>query len=199
MTIDVGTGDGRAVLATAAAEPTTLVVGLDAVAVSMAEVSRRAAAPVRRGGLPNALFLLAAAEQPPAELHGLAGRVTVRFPWGSLLRGCLGADTTVAGGIASLLGPGAELELLLAPAARDRLEGLPSEPDAIVADALRAFEPFGLHLAEGRVATADEIRASRSTWARRLLAGQAGPSGLAGGRHAAGTAERTAVLVRLRS
>src|SRR4051794_36187784 len=129
--IDVGAGDGRAALAVAAAEPTTLVVGLDADAASMAEASRRAARAVRKGGLPNALFLVAAAERPPAELCGLAQLITVQLPWGSLLRGCLGFDAAVATGIAALLAPDATLVLLLAPAHRDRLDGLPVEPHAI--------------------------------------------------------------------
>ena len=62
MVIDLGTGDGRHVLAFAAARPDTLVIGIDANAAGMAEASRRAA---RRRALPNALFAVAAAEHPP--------------------------------------------------------------------------------------------------------------------------------------
>jgi 16S rRNA (adenine(1408)-N(1))-methyltransferase len=62
VAIDLGTGDGRHVLAAAAASPDTLVVGVDANAAGMAEASRRAA---RRSALPNALFAVAAAEHPP--------------------------------------------------------------------------------------------------------------------------------------
>lgn len=185
MTIDVGTGDGRAVLATAAAEPTTLVIGMDAVASSMAEASRRAARAASKGGLPNALFVVASAEAPPRELHAIAPRVTVLFPWGSLLRGCLGRDPAVAAGLAALIAEGGVLDLLLAPAERDGLAGLPTEPDAIAAAAAGAFAPHGLTLAEARPATDADIRASHSTWARRLL----GP----------GSADRAAMLVRLRS
>ncbi|HET9436168.1 MAG TPA: class I SAM-dependent methyltransferase [Candidatus Limnocylindrales bacterium] len=169
MTIDAGTGDGRAVLAAAAREPGTLVIGLDADAPSMAEVSRRAARPPRKGGVTNALFVVAAAERIPAELHGLAATVTVRFPWASLLRGCLGLEPAAAAGLAAMLAPGGELALLLAPAERDRLAGLPVERPAIVAAARSAFEPLGLELIEGRRASDLEVRASGSTWAKRLL------------------------------
>ena len=62
MALDLGTGDGRHVLAAAARRPETLIVGIDANAAGMAEASRRAA---RRGALPNALFAVAAAEHPP--------------------------------------------------------------------------------------------------------------------------------------
>src|SRR4029453_7667927 len=95
----LGTGDGRAALALAEAEPTTLVIGVDADAASMAETSRRAA---RRAAVPNVLFLVASAEAPPSELLGLADEVRILFPWGSLLRGLLGHDERVARGIAAL-------------------------------------------------------------------------------------------------
>jgi 16S rRNA (adenine(1408)-N(1))-methyltransferase len=62
VAIDLGTGDGRAVLAAAAGRPDALVIGVDASADAMVEASRRAA---RRGALPNALFAVAAAEHPP--------------------------------------------------------------------------------------------------------------------------------------
>jgi 16S rRNA (adenine(1408)-N(1))-methyltransferase len=185
VTIDVGTGDGKAVLATAAAEPTTLAIGIDADAASMAELSRRAARSPLKGGLPNALFVLAAAEALPVELCGLAELVTVQFPWGSLLRGCLGAEPRVAEALAALVAPGGTLGLLLAPAERDRLAGLPTEPAAVVAAVGRAFADSGLCVIEGRPATAEELVASHSTWARRLLSN--------------GSAGRTAIRVPLRS
>jgi 16S rRNA (adenine(1408)-N(1))-methyltransferase len=62
VALDLGTGDGRSVLSAAAAQPDVLVIGVDASAEAMAESSRRAA---RRGALPNALFVVAAAEHPP--------------------------------------------------------------------------------------------------------------------------------------
>ena len=183
--IDVGTGDGRAVLA-AAADPRTLAIGMDASAAAMAESSRRAAGPARKGGLPNAAFIVAAAEASPRELCGVADLVTVRFPWGSLLRGVLGADDAVACGVAGLVAPSGTLELLLAPAARDGLGGLPTEPAAIVAAAVDTFGRHGFELAEGRAATEVEVVESGSTWARRLGAGRSN-----------GGASRVATLVRL--
>jgi 16S rRNA (adenine(1408)-N(1))-methyltransferase len=198
VTIDVGTGDGRAVLASAAREPSAFVVGLDADAASMVEASRRASAPVKRGGTPNVMFLVGAAETLPVKLAGLAGvasLVTVRFPWGSLLRGCLGRGAAVARGIAALLAADGLFELLLAPSPRDRIDGLPIELASVEAAVARAFEPFGLRLVEAREATAMEIRESHSTWARRLFGQRAARLE---GRTATSVA-RTVVLIRLRS
>ena len=170
MTIDVGTGDGRAVLAAATRDPRTLVLGLDAVAAAMAESSRRAAGPARKGGLANVRFLVAAAEAIPAELHGLADLVSVHFPWGSLLRGVVGLDAAAAAGLAGLVARGGSLELLLAPSARDGLDGVPIEGEAIAETAITAFAAHGFRRVDARTATAGEIAATGSTWARRLLA-----------------------------
>ena len=168
MTIDAGTGDGRAVLAAAAREPATLVLGLDANAASMAEASRRAARPARKGGLLNAAFVVAAAEAPPAELAGAAGLVSVRFPWGSLLRGVVGRDGAVAAGLSGLVAAQGTLELLLAPIERDGLDGIPTTSEGMAAGAAAAFGPHCFEVDLVCEPAPSEIRAIGSTWARRL-------------------------------
>jgi 16S rRNA (adenine(1408)-N(1))-methyltransferase len=168
VTIDVGSGDGRAVLAAARREPTTLALGLDASASAMVEASRRAARPARKGGLENVRFIVAAAEALPCELAGRAALVTVQFPWGSLLRGCVSGDEAVAAGLAGLVAPDGTLELLLAPAARDGLDDVPVDGSAIASCAERTFHRHGLGLSVARAATAAEVAGSASTWARRL-------------------------------
>jgi len=157
------------VLAAAAAHPRDLVVGLDAVGPRMAESSRRAARPSGPGGHPNALFVVAAVETPPAELVGRADLVTVHFPWGSLLRGLLAADHRAAIGSASLLRADGVLEALVSIDDRDGLDELA----AIVADRGHleaAWSAHRLRLLELRPATGAEVTATGSTWAKRLAA-----------------------------
>ena len=121
-------------LAVAAAAADRLVVGVDASAAGMAEASRRAARRTERGGLPNALFVVAAAEALPHELDGLADRVTVHFPWGSLLRGLLAADPAILDGLVRVMRPGATLSMLVSSTARDRGAGVePLDEHALAA------------------------------------------------------------------
>ena len=124
MVLDVGTGDGRAVVARARAEPAALVVGIDADARSMAESSRRAARRADRGGAPNALFLVAAAEALPGPLAGAASLVTVTFPWGSLLAGVVGHAPAVTAGIAGLVACGGRIEILASIEPGDGVAGI---------------------------------------------------------------------------
>jgi 16S rRNA (adenine(1408)-N(1))-methyltransferase len=169
------------VLAKAAREPDTLAIGLDASAAAMADSSRRASR--GRTALPNALFAVAAAERPPEALHGLAGSLTVNFPWGSLLRGVVGEDDAVLAGMARLMAAGAETTVLLSVTPRDGRPPVP--PEASLAE---AYARNGLQLVEMRPATPDEVAASGSTWAKRLRAGRDRPATLLRARAAVTTA-----------
>jgi 16S rRNA (adenine(1408)-N(1))-methyltransferase len=143
------------------------VIGVDANAAAMADASRRAH---RRDALPNALFVVAAAERPPEALRGMAGMLTVNFPWGSLLRGLLGRDDAVLAGVARLLAPGAEGSVLLSVVARD---GMPPVPPA--GELAAGYARHGLDLFEARPARPEEVAASNSSWAKRLRAGRERP------------------------
>lgn len=140
----------------------------------MAESSRRAARSQRKGGRPNALFVVASAERPPRELLGLADELTIVFPWGSLLRGALALDDAAGRGIAALLRPGGTAEILLSVTERDELD-IPPPTDRSGAELASRWSTLGLCVEAFRPATAEEIAATRSTWARRLAAGRARP------------------------
>jgi hypothetical protein len=169
VVIDAGTGDGRAVLELAAAEPAALVIGIDAVAASMAERSRRA----HRRGPRNALFLAAGIETVASSpLACSAQLVTVRFPWGSLLLGVLGLDRDALAGVASLVAPDGRLDVLASVVPSDGVDGLDCL-DASAEPAIRvAWRGVGLDLVTFRPATIEEVVASGSTWARRLGRGR---------------------------
>jgi 16S rRNA (adenine(1408)-N(1))-methyltransferase len=128
--VDLGTGDGRAVIMEAAADPGTLVIGIDADARAMAELSRKAAAAPAKGGHANVVFIASGVELLPAELDGIADRVTVRFPWGSLLRGAIGVDPEVSRSIGRLVGSAGTLELALSIVEHDRLGARDAVADA---------------------------------------------------------------------
>ena len=170
--MDVGTGDGRAAVAIARADPGAFVVGLDADAAAMREVSRRAARPPDRGGAPNVIFVVAAAERPPAELLGRADELRVVLPWGSLLRGVVGLDADVTAGLVALARPGAPIEALVSlSSGDDRATGAAvvdlvsgTRPAAIEA----AWAAAGATLVDVRPATPAELAATGSTWAKRL-------------------------------
>ncbi len=165
--IDAGAGDGHEVLGLARRNARTLAIAVEPAASSLRDAARRAAARPPRGGCPNAIFVVSAVEAWPDEARGLADLVTVHYPWGSLLRGVVGADRLVLDGLARMLAPGGRLEALFSIVERDGV-------DLPCAEVIReAYRNAGLKLIEHRPATSEEIAAAPSTWARRLGAGRA--------------------------
>ena len=172
MIVDLGTGDGRAVLREAAADPDAFVLGVDAEARVMAEASRRAARRRDRGGAGNARFIVSAVEHLPLELAGFADRVTVRLPWGTLLRGALGLDEFACDAIVRLVAPGGRLEIVVSLASGDAVDGAPSTFGAEqVGSVTEAFGIRGLIVTSARVVTPGDVGLLGSTWARRLRVG----------------------------
>jgi 16S rRNA (adenine(1408)-N(1))-methyltransferase len=94
VVVDLGAGDGRFVRQLAARNPDTGAIGVDLCAANLRAASRVAGE--------NALFVVADARTLPEELYGTADRATIHFPWGSLLRGLLAADSGLFGGLHSL-------------------------------------------------------------------------------------------------
>ncbi|HSL75518.1 MAG TPA: methyltransferase domain-containing protein [Candidatus Limnocylindrales bacterium] len=169
MIIDIGTGDGRAVLARARAEPASLVIGVDAAAASMAETSRRA----DRRGPHNAAFFAAGAEAlASSPFAGTADQVTVTFPWGSLLRGLVGLEELALQGVAATLTRGGRLEVLASVVPADRIDSLDCLDDGSASAIASAWSAAGLRLTAMRPATRLEIKAANSSWARRLGPGR---------------------------
>jgi 16S rRNA (adenine(1408)-N(1))-methyltransferase len=166
------------VLAAARVQPDRLVVGVDASAAAMAVASRRAAAKPGRGGLANALFVVAAAEALPLELDGLADLVTVYFPWGSLLRGLLGADPAMLTGLTRVMRPGATLSMLVSAMARDRGAGVEPVQERTLHALAGRYGRYRLDLIEVRPATPVDVAAAHSTWGKRLDAGGQRPAWL---------------------
>jgi 16S rRNA (adenine(1408)-N(1))-methyltransferase len=167
VTIDLGTGTGQAVLGRARQEPDTLVIGVDPDAAAMREASHTAARPPKRGGLANALFLAASAEELPGPLAGRADHVTVALPWGSLLHGLLAADAQLLASIAACLKAGGEIELLLSTAPTDNAAvTLASQANAHRLGA--AYAAVGLQVHDVRPANESDVARLSSAWGRRL-------------------------------
>jgi 16S rRNA (adenine(1408)-N(1))-methyltransferase len=133
----------------------------------MRESSHAAARAVRRGGLPNAIFLAESAERLPGALIGRADIVTVVLPWGSLLHGLLCADPDLLGRIAAVLKPGGELELLLSTQQSDGL-AVQLRDQAQAERLAAAYAEPGLNTIECRPATAADVARLSSAWGRRL-------------------------------
>jgi 16S rRNA (adenine(1408)-N(1))-methyltransferase len=144
--VDFGTGDGTLVRRMAKAQPDVLFVGVDAIADNLRDASRRAG--------PNALFGRVALEDAPGALAGFADRLTVLFPWGSLLRAVAADDLARLARLRGVCKPGAEVRFVFEPArAWSDLERLHGEAG------------FAL---SARPLLVEDARDLPTTWAKKL-------------------------------
>jgi hypothetical protein len=123
----------------------------------------------RRKAPGNALFVVADALMLPGELQGLATRVTVIFPWGSLLRALVGADAGLLAGVKALANGPTTLDVVLIGGALAEV-GLPLEPGGErVAAALRQT---GASVGAPCHIGPSDLRNYPTTWAKRLAFGR---------------------------
>lgn len=134
----------------------------------MRDASRLAARQAKKGGLPNALFVLAACENLPAELDGRVDEMRITLPWGSLLRGAICAEPWLVDGMHRLLRPCAEVRMLLSVTERDATMGLPVLDAGSLDGLAHTYRTLGFKPLEVRAASLEDARESRSSWVRRL-------------------------------
>jgi 16S rRNA (adenine(1408)-N(1))-methyltransferase len=175
--VDLGCGDGRFVLRHARDNPKCLCIGIDAAADAMQETSRRAAAKPAKGGASNAVYIVSGVEALPSDLRSIATRLTIQYPWGSLLRMLVEPDVQMMMRIGLLAVPGAKFSVLINRSPFDdpdyvaRLDLPPLDEarfrDAVASDWLKAgFAPH-------KIETHRETAETPSSWGKRLVKGSA--------------------------
>jgi 16S rRNA (adenine(1408)-N(1))-methyltransferase len=157
IAIDLGTGDGRFVRNLAAREPRRGALGVDLCAANLARASRAAPG--------NALFVVADALALPDEFRRSASRITVNFPWGSLLRGLL----LDAAWLAAVARAGTGLEIRLNAGALAEAGWTLERGAERVSATLRAA---GFDVGDPAMLALDDLRQWPTTWAKRLAFGR---------------------------
>jgi 16S rRNA (adenine(1408)-N(1))-methyltransferase len=176
LVVDLGTGDGKHVLAVARQRPGTLVVGVDANPDAMRPTASRAARKPAKGGVPNALFVWASVEDLPAELDGVTEMHSL-MPWGSLLRALVTPDTAVLRALAGRCVPGAPFLVTLnlhawrppVPEVGETPEPAPETIDALSA----GYAAAGWRVGSAAYLDADGIAELGTSWTKRLGASRA--------------------------
>jgi 16S rRNA (adenine(1408)-N(1))-methyltransferase len=175
VVIDLGSGDGRYAYESARSDPKSLCMAVDPDAAALAEYAYRAGRKSARGGVTNVIFVVASVEQLPRELDGLAERVRINFPWGSLLRALLAPEPPLLGSIARILRPGGSFEIVLSYDPGHDTGAFAGGPlpalDQVHIETklIPAYGAAGLPISHGQRLDLDEALAIPSSWGRRLL------------------------------
>ena len=160
--IDIGTGDGRYVLHVARTCPNWFALGVDACRENLRKASRKAP--------PNALYVIAnALALPKVELEAMASKVTINFPWGTLLTGLLDGEPMLLEGLLAIARPGAALEIRL------NAEALRVAGYTLDSGGARVRQPLyeaGFDVSDLVELDAGGLRRCQTTWAKRLAYGR---------------------------
>ncbi len=172
VVIDIGTGDGRFVSASARGNP-KFYIGIDANVKPLEKPSMKATRKITKGGLPNALFVQAAVEDLPVELNGVADE-TYTFPMGQPLQGVATGDAIVVAALRRIAASECGLEIIIGiDPVRDQTEigrlGLPTlSTEYLKKELIPKYTTAGfVHLEHGTI-DSDEWSQLETSWARRL-------------------------------
>ncbi|MGB0670976.1 MAG: class I SAM-dependent methyltransferase, partial [Rhodospirillales bacterium] len=111
--LDLGTGDGAYPYRFARDNPDWFAIGLDAAADNLAKTAKRIGAKPAKGGVDNLVLLVEAVERLPDALDGIADRLTVNFPWGSLQQGLVLGEAAILAPLRRALKPGGRFDIWL--------------------------------------------------------------------------------------
>ncbi len=161
ISLDLGTGDGRFICKSAEQHKHKFFIGIDSCRENLRVHSQR--------NLPNALFVIASAQDLPRELSGLASHVSINFPWGSLIESLLNGDASLMSRLWDVTRPCATMALHLNA---DALASAGFELDSGADQIERALNASGWRTRSRSGLDARDLREIPTTWAKRLAFGR---------------------------
>ena len=179
--IDLGTGDGKLAYQKAKENPDKFVIGIDPNPKALEKVSSKIYKKTQKGGLSNALFVLANVEDLPFELKGVANEINIILPWGSLLKALAAGDTKVLKNISQLAAEDATIEIVMGynlDREADKIQSLdlPSlSLDYINQTLLPLYEEAGIEITDTKQLTPEDLKTLNTTWSKKLSFGQDRP------------------------
>jgi len=180
VAVDVGTGDGRFAYKKARENPDTFYIGIDPAAENMMEFAAKIMKKPSKGGLNNVMYVVSGIEDLPTELYGIANKITVNLPWGSLLEGVAKGNSTVLDRLVSLAAhPEASLDMcfsysILIEAGEMNRRELPElSTDYLKESLIPIYKQKGIKINELNTIDNDELIGYGTQWAKRLGFGRA--------------------------
>lgn len=177
LVMDLGCGDGKFAYNYALKNPNTLVLAIDSDKRQMERVSYKASRKPAKGGLNNVKYIWSSVENLPKEISGLADKVFINFPWGSLLAGTIKAQPEFLEVFSRLLRPDGELYILTTYSTKYEPQtvaqlGLPQlSLDYVCSTMSQEYARYNLQLQNTELVSQELSIDSYGTWPKRLVKG----------------------------
>ena len=177
VVLDLGTGDGRFVYKKALKEPKALFIGLDPSAKQLAIYAKKAV----KSKVDNTLFIVNSLENIKDEFNGLADKIYVFLPWGTLLQHLIKPTKEYVEKLATILKSEGNIEIILGytedsePTQVERLQLANLSMEYLQANVVTVFKDTGLNLKELVELNKTELATLETTWGKKLAFGQNRP------------------------
>lgn len=172
--IDLGTGDGRFVYKNALLRNGTFFIGVDPAEKQLEIYSKKAV----KEKVKNLIYVVASFEIIPSELKGVADKIYLNLPWGTLLENIVKPTKRGLGQLLELLKEKGELEIILGyaqefdPSETKRLN-LPPINLSLISDIIvPAFEEKDFLAKESYEMSKKQLADVETTWAKKLRFGR---------------------------
>ncbi len=175
--VDIGTGDGRFIYKNALKNPETFYIGVDPSQKQLELYSKK----VLKNKLNNVLFVVGSIELFPDELYGIASKITIILPWGSLLGAVVSADEYLLNILKKTLKQNGSMQMLfgysqeIEPTETSRLELENLDINYINSILLPKYEVNGFNCVQVKELDKRDLKHFESTWSRKLVFGQNRP------------------------
>lgn len=177
VVVDLGTGDGRYVFKSAQKNTGNLYVGIDPSQKQLAIYSKKAV----KNKLENTLFVVGSIEVYPEELSGVANKVLIILPWGTLLQSIVNLDGQALENIGSTIKNGGQLEIIFGysqdaePTEVERLGLNKLDINYIYSTMIPKFTMLGYKIDCVEKLTKKQLDQFETTWSKKLRFGQDRP------------------------
>ncbi len=173
--VDIGTGNGKFVYELARQRPDHLVIGVDPSHPGLEKISRKIHKKPAKGGLKNALLVIARVEDLPLELDNIVNQVFIILPWAGLLEGLILAKPAVLTPIKRICQNGALVEIVLGyhQTSEGKQVNLPKlNKEFLVEKLAPKFETQGFSFHALQELTKNNLAQIPTNWAKRLKFGK---------------------------
>lgn len=158
--------------------PDSLIIGIDPCHKNLIDISAKILKKPEKGGLSNALFILANAENLPYELTNLVDKIYINFPWGSLLQGIVLFEEKIWNNIKKICKKNTTIEIIFGynilydKKEIDRL-GLPILGESYLKyNMIPKIQNLGFKIMNIKKVSPKELNNYSTTWAKKLSFGQ---------------------------
>lgn len=174
INIDLGTGNGKFVYDLAVKNPDTLYIGIEPTALNLYEYSKK----LQKNKLKNLIYIISSIENMNDQLNGLADKIFINFPWGSLLEVIVKDLPELLSKISSLGKSGAEYIFTFAyssihePTEIEKRQLPLISTEYLLSELKRIYNMAGLEIINCINISHNEIKDFGTLWAKKLFLGK---------------------------